>query len=114
MSARCGKSCRTVGVEADADARLVASVRLHVVLHPAREEDEQPRARGQLNVGVPVGDGALEGSVNDAGTRIAEGERARARGHLEIEAAREQRALVKVQEVESAPIVQVDPGLQSK
>src|SRR6185437_4758501 len=100
------------GGECDADPRLVALVRLHVVLHPAGEEHEQSGARLQMNVRVPVGDGSLDAAMNHSRAGIAEAERAGARRHLEIEAAREERALVQMQEIEAAAVMQVHPRLQ--
>src|SRR6185312_4395980 len=65
-----------VRVEGYADARLIALVRLHVVLHPAWEEHEQAGARLQMNVRVPVRHRALDVAVQHAGAGIAERERA--------------------------------------
>src|SRR5437879_6209351 len=65
-------------------------------------------------VGVAVGHASLDESVEHSGARIAEHELAGAGRHLQVKAAREERPLMHVQEVESAAVMQVDPGLQVK
>src|ERR1700757_4651400 len=98
-----------VGVESDRDARLVALVGLDIVLHPAGEEHQQPRARGEMDIGVAVGDATLDEAVQHTGPGIAEHELPGARRYLQVKAARQQRSLVHVQEVESPAAMQVDP-----
>src|SRR5215469_158455 len=73
-----------VRVERNGDARLVAVVRLDVVLHPAGEQHQQPIARAQVYIGVPVGYAALDVTVDHSWTRIAEHEFAGTGRHLQI------------------------------